>query len=94
MALSATARQKSFPKAAGMRKPKPGPKPKAEKAYVYTWKGTDRKGNRVSGETRAPNTAMVRAELRRQGVNPSKIRKKPAPSTIAASSSSFGSWLK
>jgi type IV pilus assembly protein PilC len=83
MALTATARQKPLSKAASVSKlkgrPKAGPKPKAEKAYVFTWKGTDRKGNRVAGETRAPNTAMVRAELRRQGVNPSKIRKKAAP---------------
>jgi type IV pilus assembly protein PilC len=38
--------------------------------------GTDRKGNRVSGETRAATAASVRAELRHQGILPLKIRQK------------------
>jgi type IV pilus assembly protein PilC len=76
MALTATARTKSNRPAAG-QKPKAEQKP--EKANLYAWQGTDRKGNRISGETRASNVAMVRAELRRQGVNPLKIRKKAAP---------------
>ena len=50
--------------------------PKAEKALVFTWEGTDRKGNRVKGETRAANIALARADLRRQGLTPLKIRKK------------------
>lgn len=50
--------------------------PKPEKALVFTWEGTDRKGNRVKGETRSANIAMARAELRRQGINPLKVRKK------------------
>ena len=48
----------------------------AEKAHVFVWEGTDRKGNRVKGETRTTNAAMAKAELRRQGVNPIKVRKK------------------
>ncbi len=71
MALTATAKAKS-----GTKK---GTATKAEKAYQFTWDGTDRKGARISGETRAPNMAMVRAELRRQGINPTKVRKKAAP---------------
>lgn len=47
-----------------------------EKAHVFTWEGTDRKGNRVKGETRTANLAMAKAELRRQGINPIKVRKK------------------
>ena len=50
--------------------------PKPEKALVFTWEGTDRKGARVKGESRAANIALVRAELRRQGINPLKVRKK------------------
>ena len=47
-----------------------------EKAYVFTWEGTDRKGNRVKGETRTANASMAKAELRRQGITPIKVRKK------------------
>ena len=50
--------------------------PKPEKALVFTWEGTDRKGARIKGESRAANIALVRAELRRQGINPLKVRKK------------------
>ncbi|WP_078121001.1 type II secretion system F family protein [Thiosocius teredinicola] len=50
--------------------------PKPEKALIFSWEGTDRKGNRVKGETRASTVAMARAELRRQGINPLKVRKK------------------
>lgn len=51
--------------------------PKAEKAYVYTWEGADRHGKRIKGETRAASLALVRADLRRQGINPLKVKKKP-----------------
>ncbi|AKH20526.1 type II secretion system F family protein [Sedimenticola thiotaurini] len=51
--------------------------PKAEKAYVYTWEGADRNGKRIKGETRAASLALVRADLRRQGINPLKVKKKP-----------------
>jgi type IV pilus assembly protein PilC len=54
-------------------------KPKAEKSSVFAWEGMDRKGSRVKGETRAANMAVVRAELRRQGVAPTKVKKKPQP---------------
>jgi len=54
-------------------------KAKPEKAAVFIWEGVDRRGNRVKGDLRASNAAMVRADLRRQGVNPLKVRKKPQP---------------
>jgi len=54
-------------------------KPKPEKALVFAWEGIDRRGTRVKGESRAANLALVRAELRRQGVNPTKVRKKAQP---------------
>lgn len=50
--------------------------PKAPKANVYAWEGVDRRGTRVKGDSRAASVAMVRADLRRQGVNPLKVRKK------------------
>ncbi|MCU7851128.1 MAG: type II secretion system F family protein [Candidatus Thiodiazotropha sp. (ex Monitilora ramsayi)] len=54
----------------------PPPKKSQPKANLYTWEGTDKKGARISGESRATNISMVRAELRRQGINPLKVRKK------------------
>jgi type IV pilus assembly protein PilC len=66
---------------AATQKPKPHHKapPKVEKAYVFAWEGTDRRGGRVKGETRAPSITVVRADLRRQGVNPTKVTKKSQP---------------
>ncbi|MBK1654613.1 type II secretion system F family protein [Allochromatium vinosum] len=55
------------------------PKPKTEEAKVFTWEGTDRRGTRVKGESRAANINAVRADLRRQGVNPNKVKAKPKP---------------
>ena len=51
---------------------------KAEKADVFIWEGADKKGKRLKGESRAANMALVRADLRRQGINPLKVRKKSA----------------
>ncbi len=48
-----------------------------EKALVYTWEGTDKKGKRLKGETRAASVTLVRADLRKQGIIPLKIKKKP-----------------
>ena len=41
----------------------------------FLWEGTDRKGKKVKGKSMATNEAAVRADLRRQGVVPSRIRK-------------------
>ncbi len=43
---------------------------------VFSWEGTDKKGQRVKGEARATNEAMVKMDLRRQGINPLKVSKK------------------
>ncbi|TCK17334.1 type II secretion system protein F (GspF) [Thiogranum longum] len=50
----------------------------AIKPSVFTWEGKDRKGNRVKGEAHSTNPSMVKADLRRQGINPTKVRKKSA----------------
>jgi len=51
----------------------------AESATVskipFLWEGTDRKGNKIRGKSMAQNEAAVRADLRRQGVVPNKIKK-------------------
>ncbi len=41
----------------------------------FLWEGTDRNGKKVKGKSMASNEAAVRADLRRQGVVPSKIKK-------------------
>lgn len=50
--------------------------PKAEKADVFAWEGSDKRGKRIKGESRAASMALVRADLRRQGINPIKVTKK------------------
>lgn len=46
---------------------------------VFIYKGTDKKGAKVEGELSGTNTALVKAQLVRQGINPKVIRKKPKP---------------
>ena len=41
----------------------------------FTWEGTDRKGKKIKGKSMATDEAAVRADLRRQGVVPNRIRK-------------------
>jgi type IV pilus assembly protein PilC len=65
--------------AATQKKAPSKPIPKAEKSHVFAWEGMDRRGARIKGETRAPNLTVVRAELRRQGVNATKVKKKAEP---------------
>ncbi len=54
-------------------------KPRVEKSHVYAWEGLDGRGTRIKGESRASDQALVRAELRRQGVRPLKVKKKVEP---------------
>jgi type IV pilus assembly protein PilC len=44
----------------------------------FSWEGKDKRGNRVKGKSLAPDEAVLRSELRRQGIAPSKIRKQAA----------------
>jgi type IV pilus assembly protein PilC len=46
------------------------------KEFVYEWEGKDRGGKQVRGETRASGENQVQAMLRRQGVFPTKIKKR------------------
>lgn len=46
------------------------------KEVVFEWEGKDRNGKQVRGETRASGENQVKAALRRQGVTPSKIKKR------------------
>jgi type IV pilus assembly protein PilC len=48
----------------------------ATKEFVFEWEGRDRNGKQVRGETRAAGENQVMAALRRQGVSPTKIKKR------------------
>ncbi len=45
----------------------------------FVWEGKDAKGRELKGENEAPNAAYVKSLLRRQGIRPSKVRRKPKP---------------
>ncbi len=49
---------------------------KGIKEFVFEWEGKDRNGKIIRGETRAGGINQVQAMLRRQGVLPSKIKKR------------------
>ena len=51
----------------------------AAKADMFVWEGTDKAGKRVKGEMSGQSDALVKAVLRRQGVKPLKVKKKPKP---------------
>lgn len=44
--------------------------------YVFEWEGKDRGGKSIRGEIRASGENQVKASLRRQGVLPTKIKKR------------------
>ena len=48
---------------------------KALKTSTFVWEGTDKRGGKVKGELSGPNQALVKAQLRKQGINPTKVRK-------------------
>ncbi|MGO2134664.1 MAG: type II secretion system F family protein [Marinobacter sp.] len=52
---------------------------KAQKLESYIWEGKDRKGNKSKGELNGSSLALVKAQLRKQGVIPDKVKKKPKP---------------
>lgn len=44
---------------------------------TYIWEGTNKKGNSVKGESQATSEALLKADLRRQGIIPKRVKKKP-----------------
>ena len=52
---------------------------KATAEDIFVWEGADKKGAKIKGETNGRSIALVKADLRRQGINPTKVRKKPKP---------------
>jgi len=51
---------------------------KAIKTSLFSWEGTDKKGAKVKGDMSGTNPSLVKAQLRKQGINPTKVKKKSA----------------
>jgi len=43
---------------------------------MYLWQGTDKQGNKTKGEIQGSSQALVKAQLRKQGVSPTKVKRK------------------
>jgi type IV pilus assembly protein PilC len=43
---------------------------------IFLWEGTDKQGRKTKGEINSTNPAIAKAELRRQGIVTTKVRKK------------------
>ena len=46
---------------------------------MFVWEGTDKRGIKMKGEQQAKTEALLRAELRRQGITPTVVKPKPKP---------------
>ena len=51
----------------------------AATSVAFIYKGVDSKGNKVEGEISGNNPALIKAQLRRQGIIANKVQKKPKP---------------
>ncbi|MCF6218141.1 MAG: type II secretion system F family protein [Gammaproteobacteria bacterium] len=45
----------------------------------FTWEGINKNGHPVKGIMDGASIALIKAELRRQGIKPTKVKKKPKP---------------
>lgn len=52
---------------------------KQPKSVNFVWEGKNRKGLKVRGELSGPNMAVVKAQLRKQGIQPEKVKRAPKP---------------
>ncbi len=46
---------------------------------VFTWVGIDKRGIKIKGEQLSKNASLVKADLRKQGINPQVVKAKPKP---------------
>lgn len=51
----------------------------AAKTHIYVWQGTDRQGKPAQGETAGSNQAAIKAQLRKQGIAATSVKRKPKP---------------
>jgi type IV pilus assembly protein PilC len=52
---------------------------KVKEQDVFTWQGVNRKGKKISGELPANSVLDLKAQLRKQGITPSRVKKKAKP---------------
>jgi type IV pilus assembly protein PilC len=60
------------------------PKPVTSRAQIsqmqpFIWEGTDKRGVKMKGEVLGKSETLVKADLRKQGINPTKVNKKSKP---------------
>jgi type IV pilus assembly protein PilC len=46
---------------------------------IFVWEGTDKRGKKMKGEQVSKNANLLRAELRRMGIQPTVVKPKPKP---------------
>jgi len=46
------------------------------KTITFQWEGTNRRGQKIEGEMLGENSAIVKAQLRKQGISPKKLKRK------------------
>jgi type IV pilus assembly protein PilC len=49
------------------------------KSDMFVWEGRNKAGKPVKGEMSGTSDALIKATLRRQGINPTRVKKKPKP---------------
>ena len=45
---------------------------------IFLWTGTDKRGIKVKGQARGSSPSLIKADLRKQGIKPLKVKKKSA----------------
>ena len=48
-------------------------------SVIFLWEGRDKRGQRLKGQQMSTNPNLVKAKLRRQGITPIRVRKRPKP---------------
>ncbi|MEQ3511776.1 type II secretion system F family protein [Pseudoalteromonas sp. SS15] len=51
----------------------------ADKLDTFVWTGLSARGKKLEGEMTGTSIALVKAQLRKQGITPSKVKRKPKP---------------
>ena len=46
------------------------------KTVAFQWEGTNKRGQKIEGEMLGENSAIVKAQLRKQGITPKKLKRK------------------
>ena len=49
------------------------------KTVTFEWEGSNNRGQKVNGEMVGENSAIIKAQLRKQGITPNKLRRKAEP---------------